>query len=100
MWFCCDEKFFEAVSWGMFSTSLSTPLTCIATREYQPYTQAQCGLMWKTQFMFGFLLELKYTSSILWLEQWQQISSNTMLLWTWTANKALVQVIIYSFSRS
>jgi len=53
MLFCCDRIFFEAVSRGMFSTSLSAPLTCIATREYQPYTQAQCGLMWKTQFMHG-----------------------------------------------
>ena len=57
MLFCCDEIFFEAISRGMFSTSLSAP--CTATREYRPYTQAQCGLSWKTQFVHAYMLELK-----------------------------------------
>lgn len=38
------------------------------------------GITWKAHFVHSYLLELKYTSSIWWLEQSQQISRYTMLL--------------------
>lgn len=59
MLFCCDGIFLRQFPGGCLAPHVAPPLTCIATREYQPYTQAQCGLLWKTQFMYGHLLELK-----------------------------------------
>ena len=55
MLFCCDGIFLRQFPGGCLAPHVAPPLTCIATREYQPYTQAQCGLLWKTQFMYGHL---------------------------------------------